>query len=156
MAIERLDPFRDFRRFEHATDRLWQGFGPRFYRRSANVDSWAIPLDVVRNDDSIVVHASLPGVKPEDVSVTIEDQVLTLEGKSETETVEEGEAYLLRERRTGRYHRTIRLPDSVDPDQAQSSYEAGILTVTLPKLEQKKAKQITVEVKREKELSGSK
>jgi HSP20 family protein len=145
MAIERWDPFRDFRRF-----------GPRASRAAAGIDSWAIPLDVVRSDDSIVVHASLPGVKPEDVTVTIEDQVLTLDGKTEAETEESGDTYLLRERRTGRYHRTIRLPDSVDPDQAQSSYEAGVLTVTIPKLEQKKAKQITVEVKGDKELSGAK
>ena len=166
MMLQRWDPFREFRPFrdtrrvEDTNDRFRRGVPP-FYHRAAHVgDTWAIPLDVVRDGDNVVAQASLPGVKPEDISVTIDDNVLTISGRTdvETEQSDEGDAtpdestqeartYLLRERRTGAFQRSIRLPDSVDAEQAETVYEAGVLTITLPKLEAKKAKQLTVAVK---------
>jgi HSP20 family protein len=135
---------------EYAVDRLWRGFGPRAGVPTSDADTWGIPLDVVRDTDSVVVRASLAGVKPGDINVTIEDNLLTVTGSTETET-ERGEGdngtYLLRERRTGSFRRSIRLPDYVDTDKAESAYEAGVLTITLPKIEARKAKQLTVQVK---------
>lgn len=166
MMLQRWDPFREFRPFrdirrvEDTIDRFRRGVSPRYHRAAHVVDTWAIPLDVVRDGDNVVAQASLPGVKPEDISVTIDDNVLTISGRTdvETEQSDEGDAtpdestqeartYLLRERRTGAFQRSIRLPDSVDAEQAETVYEAGVLTITLPKLEAKKAKQLTVAVK---------
>jgi HSP20 family protein len=146
MALERWDPFRDLRKMEYTVDRLWRGFGPRTYATTPEAESWGIPLDVVRDGDNIVVSGSLPGVKPEDIKVTIEDDVLTVSGTTETEQETAEGTYLLRERRAGAFHRALRLPDSVDSDKAETSYTAGVLTITLPKLEEKKAKQLTIKV----------
>lgn len=144
---------------EDTVDRLWRGLGPRAGGPTSDVDAWGIALDVVREGDDVVVRASLPGVRPGDVNVTIEENILTITGTtgSETESDQErGEGtYLLRERRTGSFRRTLKLPDSVDADQATSSYETGVLTITLPKTEKAKAKQLTIEVKDAKELEGA-
>ena len=153
MALQRWDPFRELRRMEYAVDRVWRGFGPRAYATTAEAKSWGIPLDVVRNGDNIVVQGSLPGVKPEDIKVTIEDDVLTVSGTTEAEEESDDGTYLLRERRTGAFHRALRLPDSVDSDKAETTYTAGVLTITLPKIEEKKAKQLTIKVEGDKALS---
>ena len=154
MALERWDPFRDLRRMEYTVDRLWRGLGPRTYATTPEAESWGIPLDVVRDGDNIVVQGSLPGVKPEDIKVTIEDDVLTVSGTTEAEEERAEGTYLLRERRAGAFHRALRLPDSVDSDKAESSYDAGVLTITLPKLEEKKAKQLTINVEGGKAQNG--
>ena len=151
MILQRYDPFRDFARVEDVFDRMWGG-RPRWgysSRRFTNhgEGSWAIPLDVVRGDDAISVHASLPGIKPEHVSVTIEDDVLTVSGQTESEEEHKEDAYLMRERRFGSFRRSLRLPETVDPDRAETTYEDGVLTVTLPKSEAKRAKQLTVKAK---------
>lgn len=145
MGIERWDPFRDLRRMDDAVDRLWRSFGPRYPQRDE--EGWSVPLDVEREGDDIVVRASMPGVDPSEISVTIEDGVLTLRGETASTTEKEEGAYLLRERRTGTFHRSLRLPESVNPDGAASSYVNGVVTVRLPKAEEKKAKRLTVEVK---------
>jgi HSP20 family protein len=143
-------------RVEATIDRFRRGVSPRYTNVTRQV--WAIPLDVVRGGDNVIAQASLPGVRPEDISVTIDDNVLTISGSTATEveqkdaideeeTAQESKTYLLRERRTGAFQRSIRLPDSVDAEKAETVYEAGVLTITLPKLEAKKAKQLTVAVK---------
>ncbi len=101
-------------------------------------------MDAVEEDDKLVVRASLPGIAPEEIKITIEDGVLTIDG--ETKVDEEGKVgnYLIRERRTGSFHRAMRLPDTVDVDQAETNYDEGILTVAFPKSESKRARQLTV------------
>ena len=147
MVLRRWGPFREMRQMEETVDRLWRGFGPRAGGPSSEVGTWRIPLDVVGEGGDVVVRASIPGVKPDEISVTIEDNVLTLAGSTQTETEQEAGTFLMRERRTGSFHRSLRLPDYVDADKAESTYEAGVITITLPKVESKKAKQLTVEVK---------
>jgi HSP20 family protein len=182
MVLQRWDPFREFRPFhdirrvEATIDRFRRGVSPRYTSATSQPDvtqqpnAWAIPLDVVRDGDNFVAQASLPGVRPEDISVTIDDNVLTISahtfaethaettaettGETEAPAGEPGEGdttpeprtYLLRERRTGALQRSLRLPDSVDAEKAETVYDAGVLTITLPKLEAKKAKQLTVAI----------
>lgn len=148
MLLERWDPFRELHRSYR-----WGNVAHPHAATSARVDSWRIPLDVVRDGESVIVEASIPGVRPEDISVTIEDGVLRIEGQTASESERTEGTYLLSERRTGSFHRSIRLPESVDADNASTSYEAGVLTITLPKVEAKKAKQLTIEVKNGKELA---
>ena len=88
------------------------------------IDHWALPVYVFHEGDNIVVQASIPGVAPEDIQVTIEER----------------DGNCLRcERRSGRFQRALRLPDTVDVDEAETRYDQGVLTVTLPKIEAKKA-----------------
>ena len=160
MSLQRYDPIRDMARVEQVFDRLWRGYGTRGYgyrgvaSHGDGDGDWAIALDVVGSEDSVAVHASLPGVKPEDISVTIEDDVLTVAGQTASEEEHDDDTYLVRERRSGSFRRSLRLPDTVDADKAESSYEDGVLTVTLPKSEAKKPKQLTVQVKGAKALKS--
>ena len=138
MVLQRRDPFRDLRRIENTMDRFWRGFGAH------ETGGWAVPLDVVQDGDSIVIHGTLPGVKAEDISVTIDDGVLEIKAESKTDHEEQNGNYLIRERRAGKFHRVLRLPDSVDADKAETRYEDGVLTVRLPKVEARKAKVLEV------------
>tara|TARA_B100001179_G_C18476492_1_gene353773 strand:+ start:235 stop:543 length:309 start_codon:yes stop_codon:yes gene_type:complete len=91
-----------------------------------------------------VVRASLPGVDSDEIKVTIEDGVLTIDGETKVDDEVKVGNYLIRERRAGSFHRSVRLPDSVDVDQAETNYDEGVLTVASPKAESKRAKQLTV------------
>ena len=146
MVLERWDPYRQLRRVEDRMGRLWRGLGRWPVSEDIDVESWTIPLDVVQEGDNIVVHASLPGVKPEDIEVAIDDDVLTIKGSNKVEQEERKGDYLMRECRSGSFYRSLRLPDTVDRDKVKSRYDGGVLSVTFPKVEAKKAKQVKVEV----------
>ncbi len=132
MAIQRWNPFIDVRPFNRAR------FG------TFESGRWPIPIDVLSEGEDVVVRASLPGLKPEDISVTLEDRLLTIQGETaEDSEVEKGD-YLLRERRVGRFSRSLRLPTSVDADKAEPTYENGILTINIPRQESSKTRRLEV------------
>ena len=143
MVLQRWDPFGDLRRAETRFNRAYRDGNGTYGERG--VRSWAVPVDVITEGDDIVIKASLPGVKSDDVSVTVDDGVLTIKAESSNEAETDENGYLLRERRSGAFRRSLRLADSVDADHAESSYENGVLTIRLPKQESKKAKAIEVE-----------
>ncbi len=145
MVLRRWDPFQDFLRMHHNRDRLWRGVYPAPVG-SPERESWAIPLDVVQEGDNILVQASIPGVNPEDIEVTVEENVLTILGKTQSEQERREGDYLIRERRTGSFRRSLRLPDTADTEKADTRYEQGVLTVSFPRLESKKVKQLPVTV----------
>ncbi len=124
MVLRRWDPFSDMRRMQEAIDRMWRGAYPT--AEEPDMERWSMPLDVCEEGDNILVEASLPGVKPEDIDITIK-------GATKTESERNGGEYLVRERRFGAFHRSLRLPNTVDTDRAAPSYEHGVLTITLPK-----------------------
>ena len=118
---------------------------------STAVGSWRIPLDVVNNAGDLVISASVPGVDPANIKVNIEKGVLTIQAENpvvETEDkVEYAETeYLRRERRTGSFSRAIKLPDAVDQENVTSEYSNGVLTITLPRSEATRAREIAVKV----------
>jgi HSP20 family protein len=123
-------------------DRMWRSFG--FGGGDGDVENWATPLDVVQEGDNIIVKASVPRVKPEDIDVSIENDVLTIKGQSKEEREHQEGNYLMRERRSGSFYRALRLPDTVDSDKAQPHYENGVLSITFPRLESKKAKRLQI------------
>lgn len=139
MVLERRDPFRELRRMERTMDHLWRGFGAR-----DGVEHWIVPLDVVQDGEQLVVNATVPGVKPEEIQVTVEDRVLTIGAETKAEREEGDGNYLLRERRAGKFRRALRLPETVDADKAETAYENGVLTITFPKLEAKRAKRLEI------------
>jgi HSP20 family protein len=108
------------------------------------MESWAIPLDVVQDDDSIVVTASLPGLEADGIDVSVEDGLLTISGETKADTEKTDGNYVIRERRSGKFHRVVRLPDTVDADRAEPRYVDGVLTIKLPKIEAKKAKRLQI------------
>ncbi len=144
MVLQRWDPFTEIRRMHDRFYRRWPGFTA--VTDGAARDHWAIPLDVVQGEDSYEVRASLPGVKPEDIQVSVDHGVLTIKGRTQTEGERKEGDYVVRERRSGSFQRSLRLPDTVDADGAEPNFDNGVLTITLPKVESKRAKQLTVTV----------
>jgi len=101
-------------------------------------------LDVEENDEGFTLHVELPGVAPTDVDVSIEDSVLTIAGQRDFYSEKNAEGFRRIERRFGRFHRAVRLPDRVDPDNISATYKDGLLTVTVPKAESAKPRRIEV------------
>ncbi len=145
MVIRRWDPFIELRRMQENMYHLWRGFSQPV-GGNGDMEGWAIPLDVVQEGDSIVVHASLPGVNPSDLSVSIENDVLTIRGQTGSDSERQEGNYLMRERHTGSFHRSLRLPDTLDVERAHTNYDHGVLTIAFPKVEAKQARQLAINV----------
>lgn len=142
MYMLHYDPFRELRRFQGRWGRGWRG-SPHLTSAS-EAGEWLLPLDVTEGEDGVVVTASVPGFKPEDIDVTIEDHVLTINAKTESSEQTTDERFLIRERRSGAFQRSLRLPEFVDSDGADTRYEHGVLSITLPKAEARKARRLTI------------
>lgn len=113
-------------------------------RTNEVVGSWSLPLDVAEQGDVFTVKASLPGLNPDDVNVTLEDNVLTIQGETkDDETIEEGN-YHIRERRYGSFSRSIRFPVPVETAKVEANYDNGVLTLSIPKAEAVKPKRIEI------------
>ncbi|HET8712810.1 MAG TPA: Hsp20/alpha crystallin family protein [Gemmatimonadales bacterium] len=115
------------------------------YRDSVSA-SWVPPVDIFEQKDSIRIMAEVPGVKPEDVKISLEGNVLTIRGEKQQVAEEQTDRVHRYERTYGQFERTFTLPATVDANKISASYEHGILTITLPKVEQAKPRQIQVEV----------
>jgi len=142
MVMQRWDPFRDLRQIDETMNRLWRGYGGV----PASTEDWNISMDVIQRPDDIVVKASMPGVKPEAVDLAIEDNILTLRADRKPDFEDDKSVYLVQERPTGSFYRALRLPETVDANKVQSTYENGVLTIVLPKAEEKKKKQIKIQI----------
>jgi HSP20 family protein len=101
-------------------------------QQGAQVAGWAPSIDVIQRDDDLVVRAELPGAKPEDVDITVQNGVLTISGRIEEERQEERGGYLVRERRSGSFRRSLQLPQHVDENEINARFENGVLEVTIP------------------------
>jgi HSP20 family protein len=142
--LTRWDPFGDMR---STMDRLFdEGFSRpwRVLPTGATAYEGSFPVEVSETDDALEVKASLPGVKPEDVEVTVANDVLTVKATHEEKTEEKKRDYYRRELRYGSFHRSLSLPVSVDADKAEAKFENGVLSLKLPKAEALRPKQIKV------------
>lgn len=110
--------------------------------------AWTPPVDIFEQADHIRILTELPGVKPEHVKLSVEGNVLTLSGTKEQETEERTERVHRYERTYGTFERTFTLPATIDASGIKATYDNGVLTVTLPKVEKAKPRQIQVESKR--------
>ena len=104
-------------------------------------------IDVVDKNNAFVIKAELPGMKVDDIDITIEDRTLTIKGERKTEREEKGEEYYRSEGTYGRFLRSITLPSRVDASKIEANYENGILEITVPKTVDTEPKQIKVAVK---------
>jgi HSP20 family protein len=106
-----------------------------------------IPVDLYETDDAVVAKAALPGVDPEDVEISVNDDLLTIKGETKHKEKEEREHFLRRELSYGAFGRTLPLPASVDAEKATAEYEGGVLTITLPKVQGSRTKTIKISSK---------
>jgi HSP20 family protein len=137
--LAKMDPFRDLRTVEDEFDRLMG--------RALSRDAWMPALDVRESVDRFDVKVDLPGLDPKDVNVTFEDGMLTISGKRQFETEDTGETWHRVERGFGTFARSIRLPQTADPERIEASFDRGVLDVMVPKSAQAKPKTIQVEAK---------
>lgn len=140
-------PFRHLSVLRDEIDRLFDSPLDALTSNSQQfLNGWLPTVDLYEDRDHLVLRAELPGMKKEDIDISLHGDVLTLSGERKEEgTFEKAETYRA-ERFLGRFQRTLTLPVAVDTSKVQASYQDGILTVTLPKAEEAKPKQIQVKV----------
>jgi len=109
---------------------------------------WSPAINVIEKDDKYVVKAELPGVKEEDVEVSVTGDMLTISGEKEEEMEEERRGYYYSESSYGSFSRSITIPSTVDPGKIEANYDKGILEITLPKAAEVKPKKIKVAAKK--------
>ena len=103
-----------------------------------------LAMDIYETPDAYEIEASLPGIKPEDVDLTLNNNVLTIRGETKAEEKKEGRNYHLRERRSGSFIRSITLPSSINEDAIEAHYDNGVLKLRLPKAEEARSKHIEI------------
>lgn len=146
MAVTALSPLRDFMSLRATVDRLFDdaSVGPGSWLTLAGAATPYLPLDVYETPDEFVVRALVPGVKPDAIDAQYHDGVLTLRTKVDVCGAPEGATWLVREIGAGEAVRRVELPRAIDIDRATTSFENGVLTLTLPKTPDAKPRQIKV------------
>lgn len=134
-----LVSYRPFRSFQQDINRLFEGMFGEFPERG-----WYPIVDIAERDDAFVIKAELPGVRPEDVKLNMANNVLTMYGEKQQEQEKKDQNYYRIERTYGTFQRSFTFPSTVDADKINASYKDGVLTVTLPKAEQARPKQIPI------------
>jgi HSP20 family protein len=146
--VRRPSPLGDLVSLRQAMDRLFEDSFVRPGRwlatASGDAAAGALPLDVRMTGDELLVQAQLPGVKPEDVDVTVENGTLTIAGATSSEARSEEDNFLVREIRRGSVSRTISLPEGLEPDKATADFENGVLTLRIPRAERVKPRTIRI------------
>lgn len=143
-SIMRWDPAAEFNQLRETMDRLFNNFGRWPMVRDEGLGAHTLAIDVHETPDAYVVTAAVPGVKPEDVDVSIEDGVLTIKGEFRWREDVEDQHYLRRELQYGAFERSLRLPPSVDFDKAEAAFENGMLTLSLPKRPEARPRSIKI------------
>lgn len=140
--ISRWDPIRDMISMREAVDRM---LDESFARgsQSRGTGAWLLPMDAYITDDAIVIRADVPGITGDALDITLEGDTLTIRGEIERESAE-NRKYVLLERPTGKFERTLTINTPIDHDHVEANFENGVLTLTLPKAEAVKPRQISV------------
>ena len=139
MSLSHYDPLTNLRLFEDAFSRMLTE--PQTNR------PWAPSVDIYETENELVLKADLPDVDPKDIDVRVENQTLNLSGERKFESTENGKGYHRIERSYGRFTRSFAVPNSFDTDKISADYKNGVLTVSLPKKEAAKPRQVKVELK---------
>lgn len=137
MSIVKWNPFWEVDDF----DRFFEGFP------AVKLTSFVPSIDVYQDKDNVIVETPLAGIDPDKVNISIENDVLTIEGRIEKKSEVEEKDYYRKEVRYGSFHRVVSLPTAVKGDQAEAVYEKGLLKITIPREEKARPKKVKVEVK---------
>lgn len=149
-TIVRWNPVREFAAMQDVMDRIFEE--NRRGNRNGNtvnasgVNTRSLALDVRENENTYTVVTVLPGINPDNIDVHLHDNVLTISAEIAKPDVEENTRVLLSERMYGKFSRSINLPNEVDGDNVEAAYDNGVLTLTLPKVEEAQPRQIPVRV----------
>jgi HSP20 family protein len=149
MAMIRWNPTSELMNLHSEMDRLFneigQGFGlGRRLTDNSGTRTGFLPLDIERTDTALVVHAPVPGYTPEEVSVTVDSGVLTIDAQHQEQAEQTEKTWIRRESFTGRLYRQMALGEGVNGDEAQARFQNGVLTVTLPLAQRPEPKKIPV------------
>ena len=147
MAIVKYNPFRDLRTMQEQMNRLLDMAWNREFGEDLREGVWQPPVDIYEDENSVVIKAEIPDIDQKDIEVRIEENILTLRGERKHGNDVKRENYHRVERYYGQFQRIFTLPHSIDQEKVKATCERGVLTITLPKREETKPKQITVEVK---------
>jgi HSP20 family protein len=143
--LARWEPVREMMTLREAMDRL---FDDAFTRPIGRNGGSTMPaIDLYQTDDEVVVRAALPGLKADDVQISVTNDVLTLRGEFKWESGHKEATYHIREQRSGSFERSIALPVDVQTEKAQADFQNGVLTITLPKAESVRPKTINIKAK---------
>lgn len=147
--LTRWEPAREMMTLREAMDRL---FNDAFTRPLSMMreggSTWSsLAIDMYQTDNDVVVKAALPGIKPDEVQISVHDEILTIRGETKHEDEQKEQSWHIRERGWGAFERSVMLPAAVVADRAKADFENGILTITLPKSEKAKPKTITIKPK---------
>jgi HSP20 family protein len=147
MSVSRWDPFQDLLAIQDEMNQLFgraYGQGGQARSQAQGERMWAPALDISERKDAYVVTVEVPGIKAEDLDITLEDGLLTIKGERRfTQETSEQQFHRV-ERRYGGFRRSITLPAQVKADQIEASFEDGVLEVVVPKAEEAKPKKISV------------
>lgn len=160
MALERWRPTWGLRRgrptrlvpwleedLDEMLDRFERMFGTPMRRTLVETRGWLPVLDMVDRENEVVIRAELPGIKKEDLHVSVTGNTLTIEGERKMEEEVEEENYYCCERSYGRFYRELALPSNVDREKIASEFKDGVLEIRMPKTEEAKPKEIEVKMK---------
>lgn len=125
-TITRWQPFADFGDVRSRFDRMLADLA------DGERGAWAPELDVVEENGDLVVHANIPGMKPDEIKIEVQDDLLTISGEHVEEHEEKDKRYVRRERRVGAFSRTLALPDNAKADEVDATYRDGVLDVVIP------------------------
>lgn len=144
MAMDRWDPFREMMTVREAMDRWLQQSISGTGQLLSNIRPESIPVDVIEHDDAYEIRAAVPGVKPEDVEVTVQGERVIIRAEARAAEEKRGDNWLMREHRYGTMQRAVTLPSAVGSDAAEARVDNGVLTLRLPKLQAVQPRRITV------------
>ncbi|MDI6851344.1 MAG: Hsp20/alpha crystallin family protein [bacterium] len=146
--LMRWDPFREIASLREEVDRLFDTFFGRQAEKMIREREafWVPAVDIEETENEFIVKAELPGLKKDEVKLSITEDTLTISGERKMEKEEKGKTYHRIEMNYGKFERTVRFPTEVVPDKAKASYKDGILTITVPKSEKAKSKEIEIEI----------
>ena len=144
-SLTRWDPASEFTTMRSLMDRFFeQGRGRLPFRMGEDLGPSSLALDVIETGEDFVVKAAVPGIDPANVDISVEDDVLSIKGEFHQAEETNEDSYLRRELRFGSFQRTLRLPPTVDAERAHAKFEHGVLTLTLPKKPEARARSIKI------------
>jgi len=141
-----LENMTNLRRLNSILDEAFNGWPFQNQENGSLTSSWLPPCDVFEDKNSVKIVAEIPGVDAEDVKISLENNLLTLRGEKKQHAEEQSERVHRYERSYGAFERTFSLPTTVDPEKIDAQYSHGVLTVTIPKSERARPREIPVKV----------
>ncbi|MFH1943643.1 MAG: Hsp20/alpha crystallin family protein [bacterium] len=147
MTLVRCTPFRDLVNIQDEMNRIFNAFFTRSPEKAEEGSLlWTPLVDIVETDEEITVMAEIPGMRKEDVKISIQDNILTLKGEKKQEKESNKKNSHRMERSYGVFEKSFSLPSSIQTDKVKASYKDGILTIHLPKAQEAKPKEIDISV----------